>query len=109
AAFRDMTTIAGRSYLTNDIVISEDIANDPNYAKLGDREGGSMFAYPIYDDFRKEVALVVNVVSNKVRRFRIAERESLELPMQVFADRLLLENRLRKIKLSVVEAIAGRG
>jgi hypothetical protein len=106
-AFRDTTTVAGKAYLTSDLVISEDMANDPNYAKLGDREGGSMFSYPICDDFLNQVALVVNVVSNKVRRFRSANKESLELPMQVFADRLLLENRLRKIKLRVIEATAG--
>jgi hypothetical protein len=102
-AFRDTTTVAGKSYLTNDIVICEDTANDVNYAKLGDRGDGSMFSYPIYDDHMNRVALIVNVVSDKIRRFRSSGRDALELPMQVFADRLLLENRLRKIKLRVSE------
>jgi hypothetical protein len=103
-AFRDASTIAGRAYLNDDIVISEDLLGETRYQRLGNNEAGSMFAYPVDDDRTRKVALIVNVVSNRVRRFRVKDREALQIPMQVFAERLLLEYRLRTLRQRVEQS-----
>jgi len=96
--FRDASTIAGQAYYHTDLVVSEDVQNDRNFQLLGTHEEGSMFSYPVYDDQSRSVALVVNVVSNRVRRFRKRDREALKIPMSAFGQRLLLEYRLRTLK-----------
>jgi hypothetical protein len=97
-AFYDESTIAGKALLSNDIVVSEDIATDSNYQQFGRHESGSMFAYPIENPYIGKVALVVNVGSNRIRRFRNADREALKIPMDVFGERLLLEYLLRDLR-----------
>jgi hypothetical protein len=100
-AFRDATTLAGRAYFNNEIVISEDILSDRRYLAFGDHDGGSMVAYPVYDDQRQKVVLVVNTVSSRIKRFRMKDSEAMKIPMQVFGDRLLLEYRLMRLKKHV--------
>ncbi len=67
-----------------------------------------MFAYPVWDDFDKKVVFVINVVSSIIQRFNESERDLLTIPMQVFAERLLLENRLRELKGRVKIRVEGR-
>jgi hypothetical protein len=57
-----------------------------------------MFAYPVWDDFDQKVVFVINVVSSIIHRFNETERDLLTIPMQAFAEGLLLENRLRELK-----------
>jgi hypothetical protein len=105
-AFHDATTLAGQAYFHNRVVICENLHEDPNYQPLGDQDEGSMLSYPVYDDRRHKVVLVVNVRSDKIRRFRQRDQEALTLYMQVFGDRLLLEYRLMHLKK---RSDAGRG
>jgi hypothetical protein len=98
SAFRDATTVAGQAYFNNRVVISENLREDPNYQALGDQQDGSMLSYPVYDDRRHKVVLVVNIRSSKIRRFRQRDQETLTLYMQVFGDRSLLEYRLMHLK-----------
>jgi len=105
ADFCDTSTLAGRAYFDRDFVICENIRTDPRYKRLSDPvdEQGSMLAYSVYDEETQKVALVINVSSAKPRRFRNTEDEKrvLKIPMQIFAERLLLENRLVEIKAKV--------
>jgi hypothetical protein len=94
-AFKDASTIAGKAYFHNNIVVSESLSQDESYQHFGPKDSGSMFAYPIYDADESRVALIVNVVSDKVNRFRKRDSDVLKIPMQVFGERLLLEYRLR--------------
>ncbi|MGB3552068.1 MAG: GAF domain-containing protein [Candidatus Binatus sp.] len=98
AEFHDNTTIAGKAFFEQTMVISENLRTDPNYKKLAGPTDGSMFAYPVWDDFDRKVVFVINVVSSIIQRFNETERDLLTIPMQVFAERLLLENRLRDLK-----------
>jgi len=99
--FGDMSTISGRAFHTRSMVISENVAADSRYKKLSDSPEGSMFSYPIWDDFELKVAFVVNVVSSKIQRFREEDREALDIPMRVFGERLLLESKLAGLKARV--------
>lgn len=103
-AFCDNTTVAGLARVENRFVIVEDVSTDARFRKFtnGRTTSGSMFAYPVYDDLTRKVVLVINVVSSVPKRFKEADRDALEIPMQVFADRLLLENRLLVLKARVV-------
>jgi len=96
--FRDNTTIAGRAFFEQNMTISENLRIDPNYKKLSGPSDGSMFAYPVWDDFDQKVVFVINVVSSIIQRFNESERDLLTIPMQVFAERLVLENSLRDLK-----------
>lgn len=96
--FGDNSTIAGRAFSDREMVISADLMSDIRYKKLSDSRAGSMFAYPVWDDFALRVEFVINVVSSKVRRFEEEDRESLKIPMRVFGERLLLENRLVELR-----------
>ncbi len=96
--FGDNSTIAGRAFFDRDMVISPDIKNDPRYKRLSDPRDGSMFAYPVEDHFTHRVEFVICVVSSKIRRFQEEDREALKIPMRVFGERLLLENRLVELR-----------
>jgi hypothetical protein len=98
-AFCDKSTVAGLAREENQFVIVEDVSRDDRFRKLqGRTKEGSMCAYPVYDDLRRKTVLVINVVSSIPKRFKEADRDALEIPMQMFADRLLLENRLLELK-----------
>jgi GAF domain len=101
SAFRDATTIAGKAFFHNEMVISENLLEDRNYQPLGDPADGSMLAYPVYDDRRRKVVLVVNLRSSRIKRFRQRDREALTIYMEVFGDRSLLEYRLMHLKKRV--------
>lgn len=106
AAFYDTTTAAGLAKEGGTMVIVEDIATDQRFKQIGigRTKKGSMVAYPVLDDLRHEMVLVINVVSNEPHSFKEADRESLDLWLQVFSDRLLLENRLVELKARVRRA-----
>jgi hypothetical protein len=109
-AFCDNSTVAGLANEKNDFVIVEDIATDGKFRKFprGRTIAGSMIAYPVYDDLHRKVVTVINVVSNVPKRFKETERDALEIPMQVFAERLLLENRLLELKERVARGNDGK-
>lgn len=102
--FSDGNTIAGRAYFNRELVICENIRTDSRYKRLQEPdEDGSLLSYPVYDTETQKVALVINVSSAKPRRFRDTpeERRVLAIPLQIFAERLLLENRLLEVKAKV--------
>ncbi len=102
--FSDGNTIAGRAYFNKELVICESIRTDPRYKRLQEPdEDGSLLSYPVYDSETQKVALVINVSSAKPRRFKDTpeERRVLTIPLQIFAERLLLENRLLEVKAKV--------
>jgi hypothetical protein len=96
--FGDSSTLAGRAFFDRDMAISSDLRNDSRYKQLSDARDGSMFAYPVWDDFTHRVEFVINVVSSRIGRFEEADREALKIPMRVFGERLLLENRLLELR-----------
>lgn len=96
--FGDNSTIAGRANADREMVISADLANDSRYKRLSDATNGSMFAYPVWDDFAHRIEFVINVTSTKIKRFQEEDREALKIPMRVFGERLLLENRLVELR-----------
>ena len=96
--FRDSHTIAGSAYFGRDLVVCEDVMKDPRFQAFSHREDGSLFSYPIVDDLKGRVVLVVNVFSTRVRRFRRSDKDAINIPMEVFADRLILENRLAELR-----------
>lgn len=96
--FGDTSTIAGRAFHGREMVISSDISIDSRYKRLSDQPNGSMFSYPIWDEFTLKVAGVINVVSSEVQRFQEEDRGALDIPMRVFGERLLLELRLVELR-----------
>lgn len=96
--FGDTSTIAGRAFHGREMVICRDISSDSRYKRLSDQPNGSMFSYPIWDEFTLKVAGVINVVSSEVQRFQEDDRASLDIPMRVFGERLLLEMRLVELR-----------
>lgn len=101
--FCDNSTVAGRAYFTNELVICENVETNPQFRALPNRECGSMFSYPVEDLADHKVIFIVNVISTKIGRFREAGRESILIPMEVFSDRLILEDRLYRIRRRVSE------
>jgi hypothetical protein len=102
--FKDNRTIAGLAYFGKDTIVSEDVQKDPRYAKLADRDDGSMFAYPVCDDISGRTVFVVNLFSTKIGRFKSADKPKLSVPMEVFGERLALEFRL----LEMIERLDGK-
>lgn len=96
--FGDSSTLAGRAFSDREMAISSNLRVDPRYKKLSDARDGSMFAYPVWDDFTHRVEFVINVVSSRIGRFEETDREALKIPMRVFGERLLLENRLLELR-----------
>lgn len=102
--FRDSSTVAGRAHQERHLVVCEDVANDARFMKVpGSIESGSMFAYPIQDPLLETAKFVLNVFSTRVGRFKEVDIGAIGVVMEVFGDRLLLENRLLQIR-SRVEA-----
>jgi len=101
STFADARTLAGLAYHTKLLVISEDIEHDARYRHLGaQRDSGSMFSYPVIDEQIGEVIFVVNAVSSTVGRFRQVKNDAdrIRYAMDIFAERMILENRLDRIK-----------
>jgi hypothetical protein len=96
--FKDATTIAGLAYFNRQIIISADVLQDSRYKRLDDVDGGSMFAYPVIDDREEKPVFIANVVSTKRGRFNEKDEPTIKIAMEVFAERLVLENRLAGIK-----------
>jgi hypothetical protein len=96
----DGGTMAGLAFVTRQLVISESIVGDDRYKHFRGRDEGSMFAYPVVDTLKNEVVFVINVVSTKMARFKDAPapREKIKAAMEIFAERMILENRLALIK-----------
>jgi hypothetical protein len=105
--FNDARTIAGFAFFNRQIVISEDVWNDVRYQRLGDLEGGSMFAFPIIDDIVGQPVFVVNVVSTRIGRFKASDEASIRIAMDVFAERIVLENRLVQLRERVIRNSRG--
>lgn len=102
--FADSTTAAGKAFMRRTIVIVEDVDKSTEFKKITQTEKGSMFAYPVINRFDDRVVFVVNVCCERVGRFKVSDAEVLTKPMQVFADRLLLEDELLTIR-SVIEKL----
>jgi len=96
--FGDSHTVAGKAYFDNELAISDDVEADPLYRTIGKARSGSMFAFPVFDQFENRVIFVVNVFSTKVKRFLKDNAESIRVVMAVFEDRLILENQLLRLK-----------
>ncbi len=62
-----------------------------------------MFAYPVIDGLLNRVVYVVNVVASEAGRFRDipADREKIEKTMEIFGERMVLENRLDELKQGI--------
>jgi hypothetical protein len=104
--FSDTTSAAGRALMDKRVVAIGNTKSDERYLKLHPQSKsfeGSMFAYPVEDDLAHQVIYVVNVISNRPGRFSEPDDPSITIPMEVFADRLVLENRLVRLKRRAVE------
>ncbi len=98
--FRD-NTLAGRAFHSRHLIISENVATDDRYHHFTARKDqGSMFAYPVVDNLMDRVVYVVNVTTSKIGQFRDTptDREKIETAMEIYAERIVLENRLAEIK-----------
>jgi hypothetical protein len=105
--FRD-NTLAGKAFHSRQLVISENVAEDDRYRHFTSRKDqGSMFAYPVVDNLMDRVVYVINVTTSKIGQFKDSptERQKIESAMEIYAERIVLENRLAEIK----ERIAQRG
>jgi hypothetical protein len=96
--FTDASTVAGLAYFNEQLVILENVWSDARYKRLEDTEAGSMFAYPVVDDRRDKPVFIANVFSTRIGRFTVADAPAIRITMDVFAERLILENRLAEIK-----------
>ncbi len=108
----DGTTLAGLAFLTRQIVISENLETDDRYRHFdARRDQGSMFSYPLIDAQLGEVIYVANVTSTKIGRFTdtAKQREKIGSTMEIFAERIILENRLALIKQRILEIQGGGG
>ncbi len=106
----DARTVAGLAYHTKRVVICEDIENDDRYFHFNSkRDTGSMFAYPVFDEQLHEVVFVVNTVSTRVGRFQRSgnEAQRIHYAMDIFAERMILENRLARIKERIMRNQGG--
>jgi len=106
----DGTTLAGLAFLTKQIVISESVEADVRYRHFGARrDQGSMFSYPLIDAQLGEVIYVANVTSTKIGRFADTpkQRAKIESTMEIFAERIILENRLALIKERMSTQVGG--
>ena len=103
ARFRG-NTIAGLAFSTRRLVISENVANDVRFFQfITGKDQGSMFAYPVIDSLLDEVVYVINVMASKTGQFQDtpSERQKIEKVMEIYAERMVLENRLDRIKTEV--------
>lgn len=107
--FSDAQSLAGLAYQTRQLVVSENVETDSRYKRLNATDQGSMFSYPVIDDLLNQVIFVVNVVSTKPGRFGDTERShrSIRTAMDIFAERMVLENRLATIKERVLAKHGG--
>jgi hypothetical protein len=107
--FSDGQTLAGLAYHTKQLIVSESIEDDERYKRVNGVDRGSMFSYPVIDDLLGRVIFVVNVVSTKVGRFQDTEKEqtSIRTAMDIFAERMVLENRLAIIKEKILAKQGG--
>jgi len=99
--FRNHSTIAGKARLDDELIVVEHLSKDDRFRHLGPgaKKDGSMFALPVKDDSAAKVVFVINVVSSVDGRFtEDGKTEEIVIPMQHFADRLILENRLAILK-----------
>ena len=107
--FNDTQTLAGLAFHTKQLVISEDLEKDDRYQHFGGRDTGSLFSYPVVDDQIGEVVFVVNVMSTKIGRFKTQDIKRIRTAMDIFAERMILENRLERIKQQVLAKQSGGG
>lgn len=104
---------AGRSWAAEDMVIVEDIEAEKEKGK-SDRvytiakrdwtdEKGSLICFPVFDleipnGVENNLIYVVNIKSSKANTFLQKDKAHYEDILQGFAERIVLENRLLKIK-----------
>jgi len=97
-------TIAGAAFQSRQLVVSENIATDVRYHRFMAKEDtGSMFAYPVIDILMDQVVYVINVVTSRPQAFRNtpADTKKIETVMEIYAERIVLENRLAEIKRQI--------
>jgi hypothetical protein len=94
-------TLAGAAFHSRQLVVSENLAEDRRYHHfLAKKDAGSMFAYPVVDNLMDRVVYVINVVTSKIGAFKNtpADTQKIETVMEIYAERIVLENRLAEIK-----------
>lgn len=96
--FRDSSTAAGRAYHERCLIVCDDVSRDPRFLHVGPSTSGSMFAYPVEDPLLQRVVFVINVFSTRSGRFQEVDSDAIGVVMEVFADRLLLEDRLLQLR-----------
>jgi hypothetical protein len=97
-------TVAGLAFHSRQLVVSEDIAADTRYHHFfAKNDAGSMFAYPVIDNLMDRVVYVINVVTSKSEAFKNtpADTQKIEKVMEIYAERIVLENRLAEIKAQI--------
>lgn len=106
----DGATLAGKAFYSRQLVISEDVAQDDRYRHFrGKKDQGSMFAYPVMDNLMDKVIYVINVVTSREGQFKDTptDREKIEKVMEIYAERIVLENRLAEIKGQIMSQRSG--
>jgi hypothetical protein len=92
---KDAPTMASAAFHNQKMIISPGSDTD---ASTKDSNGfGSMFAYPVVDDLTRKIIFVFVVISSRTGRFSYAAEGSTKIVMEVFAQRLVLEDRLSQI------------
>jgi hypothetical protein len=106
----DGNTLAGKAFHTKKLLISENVAEDERYHHFeGTKDRGSMFAYPVIDSLLDSVIYVINVTVAQQGQFKDTptDRKKIETVMEIYAERIVLENRLAEIKKQVASQSSG--
>jgi hypothetical protein len=107
--FSDAQSLAGLAYHSHQLVVSESMEIDGRYKRTDGVDRGSMFSYPVIDERLNQVIFVINVVSTRIGRFQDSENghKPIRTAMDIFAERIVLENRLAHIKAAVLAKHGG--
>ena len=103
-------TLAGRAFYTRELIISENIAEDDRYHHFGaKKDQGSMFAYPVVDNLLDRVVYLINVTTSQLEKFKDTpkERDKIQKAMEIYAERIVLENRLDELKTKILARRSG--
>jgi hypothetical protein len=106
----DSNTLAGKAFYTKKLLISDNIARDERFHHFeATKDQGSMFAYPVIDSLLDRVIYVINVMTSKEGQFRDTptDRKKIETAMEIYAERIVLENRLAEIKGQITSQCSG--
>ena len=105
--FRLNRGVVGAAYDKNRMVIIDDVqrdteGNNPTYLVLPDSTAtipkGSIACYPIRDAERNRTVFVLSIYIDEPNVLQEADRDHLEQIFEPFAQRILLEERLRYLK-----------